>query len=250
MLRLWTKVSGELPRERCDREFSLSHPYAGMLDCQKKGLVVVICCFGAGLQLESHADMSRFHEAREGFPYRIAACHVCSDDESLRPYLSGTSFYHLSKAQRARSRKHLVGKVDDIIFELQTFGIPVTKDILEPDGSVSVEYHHEWLKSRQAVEEASKKDDEESDVIVVPRRFDVLFGRGKFTREHTGNLRCSHLVEMNRQKYEQANKYQKTEIAERIVSIIHESYGRFLKWDKKVRSEIQLQSRALRLHMM
>jgi hypothetical protein len=37
---------------------------------------------------------------------------------------------------------------------------------------------------------------------------------------------------MHSQKYEVANKYQKTEIAERVLSIIHEGYGRFLKWEE------------------
>ena len=59
----------------------------------------------------------------------------------------------------------------------------------------------------------------------------LLLGKGKNTREHTGNLRAVHLVEMHREKYENANKFHKTEIAERIVSIIHESHGRFLKWE-------------------
>ena len=68
-------------------------------------------------------------------------------------------------------------------------------------------------------------------IVMVPRRFDVLLGRGKTVAEHTGNLRAFHIVEMNRQRYEQAGKYQKTQIAERIVHLIQESYGRFLKRD-------------------
>lgn len=203
-------------------------------ESQKKGIVVVVCAFGP-LQPECHREMQRFHAAREGVPNRISSCHLCYDDETTRPYLSGKAFYYMTKAQRARSRQHLVDKIDDVVFELQTFGIPITGDIVKA-GSSSFEWHHEWLRSREAIEKESANGGDESDVIVVPRRFDVLFGRGKNTREHTGNLRCSHLVEMSRPKYENANKYQKTEIAERIVSIIHESYGRFLKWNAKVRT--------------
>ena len=40
-------------------------------------------------------------------------------------------------------------------------------------------------------------------------------------------------------KREKANKHEKTEIAERIVSIIHESHGRFLKWDKDCWVEVE-----------
>jgi hypothetical protein len=62
----------------------------------------------------------------------------------------------------------------------------------------------------------------------VPRRFDVLFGRGP-TSEHTGNRRALLIVEMHRPLYERAGKFQKTQIAARIVHLIHQSHGRFLK---------------------
>ena len=64
---------------------------------------------------------------------------------------------------------------------------------------------------------------------VVPRRFDVLMGRGRAISAHTGNLRAVHIVEMNRERYEKATKFEKTQIAERCVHLVHQSYGRFLK---------------------
>ena len=68
--------------------------------------------------------------------------------------------------------------------------------------------------------------------IIFPHRFDVLFGKDKRAKLHTGNLRALHLVSMWQSKYEAAgNRYEKTEIAEKIVGIIHESNGRFLKRD-------------------
>jgi hypothetical protein len=68
--------------------------------------------------------------------------------------------------------------------------------------------------------------------FIAPRRFDVLFGKGKAFREHKGNVRANHLVAMDRAKYEQADKTEKTNIARRIVNIIHESHGRFLKFEE------------------
>lgn len=68
---------------------------------------------------------------------------------------------------------------------------------------------------------------------LVPGRFDVLFGQNKTIRQHTGNLRAMHLVQMYSSHYENANKYQKTEVADRIVNIIIEdSQARFLRWDE------------------
>ena len=58
----------------------------------------------------------------------------------------------------------------------------------------------------------------------------VCFGRGR-SRDHTGNRRLQHLVEMHQGHYTKANRYKKTEIAESIVRIVHESGGQFLKLD-------------------
>jgi hypothetical protein len=67
--------------------------------------------------------------------------------------------------------------------------------------------------------------------FITPRPFDVLFGKGRALRDYTGNMRANVLVAMYRPKYEQADKHDKTDIAKRIVNIIHESQGRFLKFE-------------------
>jgi DNA replicative helicase MCM subunit Mcm2 (Cdc46/Mcm family) len=51
-------------------------------------------------------------------------------------------------------------------------------------------------------------------------------------------MRANHIVEIHQQKREQANKYQKTDISDRVVNIIHESHGRILKWEDHVWSEV------------
>jgi len=66
--------------------------------------------------------------------------------------------------------------------------------------------------------------------IILPRKFDVLFGKGK-SREHAGNLRCAYLVEQHQVEYEKANRTGKTHIAQNIIAMIRESGGRFLKKD-------------------
>merc|ERR1712072_1480247 len=66
--------------------------------------------------------------------------------------------------------------------------------------------------------------------IILPRKFDVLFGKGK-SREHVGNLRCAYLVEQHQAEYERANRSGKTQIAENIIAMVNESGGRFLKKD-------------------
>merc|ERR1712146_572591 len=70
------------------------------------------------------------------------------------------------------------------------------------------------------------------DKIIVPGKHDVLFGKGKKMTQHSGNITCNHLIEENREEYELAGKFEKTDIAEGIITSIHECGGRFLKWDK------------------
>ena len=213
-------------------------------ETQKKGIVVVVYALGG------HKDklevMRRVHWAREGLPKRVVGIHHCISDEKLKPFFLSVKMYLMNKQLRSRIRSHQ-GKQNDVMFELQTYGIPVDEQLLHPNGSLSLAWHREWLKIRRSQEDAATDDQSSSDKgVIVPRRFDVLFGRGKTTREHTGNLRCVHLVEMHQDKYEAANKYAKTEIAERIVSMIYDSYGRFLKWDNRGGGWIEVDREAAR----
>jgi hypothetical protein len=126
--------------------------------------------------------------------------------------------------------------MEEIDFELQTFGIPTGCSPMKRDGTWSTEWHLEWLRlhRNREIAENEAMDTNTKPVVIVPRRFDVLFGRGKIAKTHTGNLRALLLCEMNYPRYESAitGKYGKTEVAEQIVRIIHDSGGRFLKPDE------------------
>lgn len=63
---------------------------------------------------------------------------------------------------------------------------------------------------------------------VTPTSLDVLFGRGK-VKEHPGNVKLHQLIEKRLSRYEVAEKWEKTVIAEEIVAIIKEPGGRFLR---------------------
>jgi hypothetical protein len=67
------------------------------------------------------------------------------------------------------------------------------------------------------------------ETVIVPSRYDVLLGRGKFFQEHTGNLRYRDVVENHRERYEKASKAKKTQVAKELVQIVNNYGGRFLK---------------------
>jgi len=64
---------------------------------------------------------------------------------------------------------------------------------------------------------------------IQPGQYDVLFGRGKIIKAHSGNIMCDQLVKASYKKYESANKVIKTEMSEQIITAIQESGGRFLR---------------------
>lgn len=61
-----------------------------------------------------------------------------------------------------------------------------------------------------------------------PRQFDVLFGRGK-VKDHYGNIHLHKIIAMQQEKYDAAERWEKTIIAEDIVSSIRSHDGRFLR---------------------
>jgi hypothetical protein len=119
------------------------------------------------------------------------------------------------------------GTSKDVLFKLLTFGIPDNVLPITADGEPKVKYHRSWLKSRRRQEETQA--DAEKEIIVVPRRLDILLGRGKPIQEHFGNLRYHALLDYYQNAYERAMKFDKCQISRRIVQTVHANNGRFLK---------------------
>eukprot|EP00934_Nitzschia_sp_Nitz4_P005604 Nitzschia sp. Nitz4//scaffold44_size153857//42605//46236//NITZ4_002709-RA/size153857-augustus-gene-0.2-mRNA-1//1//CDS//3329552121//5594//frame0 len=203
-------------------------------DSQRIGVVGVLMNVGENARLEALPVVQGLNQMRRGAAKKFVAIHYCVDDVALKPQVTNLAI-NLDKESRRRFRLHL-GTPEFLSFTLQTYGIPIKESPIKLDGSVSLEWHRQWVQARQKVEGTEQGGSTEA--VIVPRRFDVLFGRGKHTREHTGNLRAAHLVEMFQTEYEQAGKFEKTKIATRIVNMIHESYGRFLKWNRNVWEEV------------
>lgn len=144
-------------------------------ETQRKGIVGIVSKFGDGTSVQAPLKIFRqLRHIRSGIPKKLTGFHFCCDDAAMRPFVAGISLFMPSDL-RTRFRSHF-GDQDEIKFNLQTFGIL-------SNGELSLEWHLEWLKIRRIQEES----DSVKDGVIIPRRFDVLFGRGKNTREHTGN---------------------------------------------------------------
>eukprot|EP00934_Nitzschia_sp_Nitz4_P006543 Nitzschia sp. Nitz4//scaffold44_size153857//134866//136417//NITZ4_002746-RA/size153857-augustus-gene-0.28-mRNA-1//-1//CDS//3329552232//6533//frame0 len=194
-------------------------------ESQHKGVVLVFVNIGKDAQVEPMDELRQCLFVRSAIPKKVVGLHYCFDNEALKPLVTGMKL-NSDKETRFRFRAHC-GTMADVMFTLETFGIPSREFPIRPDGTLTVEWHKEWVSAQQHQE----KSIVDTKASTVPHRFDVLFGRSRTLRVHTGNMRATHLVEMHMQEYEIASKFQKTEIAERIVGMIHESGGRFVKWE-------------------
>jgi len=146
----------------------------------------------------------------------------------LRPYVAGLQIF-VYERDRNRLRTHF-GTPEEIEFSLKTFGIPVQDCPVSIDGSFSNVAHRQSLAFLRAQEETDiELTVTPENSICEPRRFDVLFGKSSLAREHSGTLRALFLVQMHFATYEKLGKYQKTDVADTIISMIHDSGGRFLK---------------------
>jgi hypothetical protein len=209
-------------------------------DVSKKGIVVVALNVGSHrISYDKFPFIFKEQKTSKAIPHKVASLHYCFDDIALYPFLTILRFFLGSRA-RGRLRTHYGKQRADYILQLLTYGIPTHVLPIDEHDHTMVDYHLEWIRNRQAQEASLSSSSRVT--AMIPRRFDVLFGRGATIAEHTGNLRAFHIVEMNLEKYEQAGKFEKTHIADRIVHLIHKSHGRFLKkehggWVEATRDE-------------
>lgn len=208
-------------------------------ETQKRGTVWVN--LETGVCAMTPIDFLKKQEIKTGIPWRIAGGHICLKNAALRPLVVGFQLF-LDPHHRNRMRVHY-GTQEQTEFVLQTFGIP-TQDIkLKENGMLDTTAHLEFLERLKLMEEqetdadaASNKNNKannggQSEHVIIPRKFDVLFGKSRRAKEHTGTKRALHLVETEFEAYESLSRYQKADIADRIITTIQQSGGRFLRQD-------------------
>eukprot|EP00934_Nitzschia_sp_Nitz4_P007303 Nitzschia sp. Nitz4//scaffold44_size153857//56878//58501//NITZ4_002715-RA/size153857-augustus-gene-0.5-mRNA-1//1//CDS//3329552139//7293//frame0 len=183
-------------------------------------------------------SMSLFLRIHASLPERVAGVHVCCCDQlQANAFVTGLRLFlappALPRFRIHRGTRHLHW------LSLEGFGLPTTpltpylqsstgsRNTSTTTGSWETKDHLEWLQRRRHFEDNTFPPC----LTTIPRPFDVLFGQQKSCRMHTGTLRALHLVHLFQPKYEASTKYQKLELADRIVAMIHDSQGRFLRPD-------------------
>jgi hypothetical protein len=205
-------------------------------ESSRKGVVQVVYNFG---DRHGSVDMiKKLQRIGQALPHRVVALHYCYNSAKVLRALTGFQLLVFNDTRRFRLRKHC-GDLATMHFELQTFGIPVQDSPMQDDGTWDVKRHLTWIRMQEQREQeilSASKDSSftrKDNSVLVPRKFDVLFGKDKTAMSHPGNLRCLHIVEMHREMYEDADRREKTKVADRVIQIIYDSQGRFMKKDKR-----------------
>lgn len=221
---------------------------ASFEDIQSNGMVFVMFPTGRNAPTSVRQLKERltkgwqcFIRLREALPRKIACSHMCLDTSKLD--WASTRILPLvpqllcRRDIRMRFRVHR-GDKEMLKLKLQSYGVTVTDE--------------DWPRAKQAdmeeeegsnVTSSDTEDDNSSTAAAIaPTEVDVLFGRGKRSQNHPGNIKADQLVDLYRSQYEKAAKSDKTAIAQRIVEMISAYSGRFLKLEKNKWVEVDSQT--------
>ncbi len=158
-------------------------------------------------------------------PLKFAGVHYCFDDDNMKA-LFYLAMYAAEKAARIRVRFHQ-GADMEIIYNLMTFGIPNRAIPIAFNGSLRLDAHRDYVRKMKMADEVNDGIDR----IILPLKYDVLLGRGKPLQKYSGNLNYHYIVESYHERYEAAEKGEKSKLAMEIVQKIYAQGGRFLKQD-------------------
>ena len=197
-------------------------------DAQRKGFVFVALTYGG--KPESFSVCYQMAAIRVALPIHVFGRHMCYNSPVMLPMVTGAKLF-LNGVSRFLFQAHY-GDFDVVQSKLcSSVGVSATEFSKIFDGS----WHEQWMKMHQS---RSPRNENESEAIINPRRFDVLFGKTKRAREHPGTVRCQVMVDIHWERYEIASRRDKTAVADEVVAAVHASGGRFLQLVRNVWVEV------------
>ena len=132
----------------------------------------------------------------------------------------------VSKNETHNLYTQMKGSRLECYYELMSYGIPVTSFPIKLDGSISDELLLKFVEDRKILEEQERLKYED---MIMPTPDDVLLGRGRPYQDFPGNVRLSEIVNSYRLDYLSAKKSEKPFYTQKVLTIIRNSNGRFLK---------------------
>jgi hypothetical protein len=173
---------------------------------QKIGLVLVPYTLGneEGRQESDYKD-AIWESTKLAFcvPIRIEATHFCSP-KTIMHYSMSLALKGASLVNRARLRAHC-GSHLECEYSLLSFGLPTHLLPFTLEGDLKMDNHKKWVQ-RRIVKEQELRQNGVFSGIELPRRNDVLLGKGKPFQKHPGNQRLHELVQTYLEEYNFASR--------------------------------------------
>jgi len=86
---------------------------------------------------------------------QMVALHYCYNDIAMKSMVTAQKLHFMNKHVRSHFREHYSIYHNDICFKLETFGIPIDKEIFLPNGELGLKWFNEWLNCRELEENGS-----------------------------------------------------------------------------------------------
>ena len=103
-----------------------------------------------------------------------------------------------------------------------------------PDGNFTTQPFLSFLEKRKMKESQYQAMEEGKGMILYPNSEDVLMGRGRPFQQFVGNLNLNRIVAEHQEEYNKVDRKSKTRLTRRIVQLIKDGNGRFLKRDSEM----------------
>ena len=178
------------------------------IESQRKGIIIITeaCMWrsdeGAGKNGGGRSNYSlRFPNPKEdpsqvrkmiaSMPSRLVALHNCWPDSPSYILIAKILTVHGSGSMERIRWKFHIGDELEMRYRLKSFGIPIEMLPITESGTIKLNFHQQWIKTRKLLEQ------QQTNVVAVvecPGSNDVVFRQGTASIENPGNAMCRDLI--------------------------------------------------------
>ena len=221
------------------------------IDTQRKGVAAIIW-FDQSFKIVDSERLTQFTNVQftsgDLVSTRCTSIHTCVPDTLAHRLVVAMIRMRIGRTARPRMKAHL-GQPLELLYALQSFGIPTEHVPISFSGTIKTGYMKQWTRAREAQESTVYLElgNDFRDIIECPQLSDVLFRQGISLVSNPGNARVRTIIEKMMQEgkneaedadgggnNKQRNKVIKLKRREMVLDIIEEvsNTSRFLVWNE------------------
>mmetsp|Transcript_3262 Transcript_3262/g.8774 ORF Transcript_3262/g.8774 Transcript_3262/m.8774 type:complete len:490 (+) Transcript_3262:184-1653(+) len=183
------------------------------VEAQKNGIVIIVWFDNMWNDVKRKPLVSAERSGVLTYSVRTSSVHLCTPDTLMYRYRRA---YMLMRLRQDRTRiKIHVGKSVELMYILQSFGIPTDFIPISYTGTVKDKYIKKWVQLRQRIENERFAHnwtavDHQSTMIECPHLDDIIFRNGTSLLSHPANsalrslIAAKSMLEDNRKKKHKA----------------------------------------------